>query len=225
MRVIDGDTVDVRFGDDGSIDRVRLIGIDTPEVVDPRKPVQCFGREASAHAHKLLDGQAVSVETDVTQGDRDIYGRLLGYLWLPDGRNFGQAMIADGYAHEYMYRLPYVYQDDFRAAQKDAMANQLGLWSPTTCAGDTSQPAGRVATIPPRPIVDPQPEPVATSGFDPTTYIGRGNRFNCSAFASQAQAQAVLRADPRDPSRLDGDRDGIACESNPAPRDLAPVAR
>jgi hypothetical protein len=105
------------------------------------------------------------------------------------------------------------------------MASQLGLWSPTTCAGDTSQPAGRVATTPPQPIVDPQPEPVAASGFDPTTYIGRGNRFNCSAFASQAQAQAVLRADPRDPNRLDGDRDGIACKSNPAPRDLSPVAR
>lgn len=225
VRVIDGDTVDVKFGDDGSIDRVRLIGIDTPEVVDPRKPVQCFGREASAHAHELLDGQPVSVETDVTQGNRDIYGRLLGYIWLPDGRNFGQSMIADGYAHEYTYRLPYAYQDDFKAAQNSAMANLQGLWSPTTCAGDTTQPAGNLPTTPPHLIVDPQPDPAATPGFDPTTYIGQGDRFNCSAFASQAQAQAVLRADPRDPNRLDGDRDGIACEANPAPRDLSPVAR
>jgi len=65
VRVVDGDTVDVQFGD-GTTDRVRLIGIDTPEVVDPRKPVQCFGREASAHAHDLLDGQAVSIVLDAS---------------------------------------------------------------------------------------------------------------------------------------------------------------
>ena len=223
VRVVDGDTVDVQFGDDASTERIRLIGIDTPEVVDPRKPVQCFGREASAHAHALLDGQALSVETDATQGDRDIYGRLLAYLWLPDGRNFGQAMIADGYAHEYTYRLPYAYLDDFKAAQNDAMANQRGLWSPAACAGDTNQPADNVALGPPQEPVYRQPDPVATSGFDGTRYIGQGNRFDCSAFASQAQAQAALRADPRDPNRLDGDRDGIACESNSAPRDLSSV--
>src|SRR4051794_37603279 len=93
-RVIDGDTVDVQF-DDGSRERVRLIGIDTPEVVAPRKPVHCFGREASAYAHTLLDGQAVTVEADRSQGTRDRYGRLLGYLRLPDGRDFGEVMIGD----------------------------------------------------------------------------------------------------------------------------------
>ena len=61
MRVIDGDTVNVQL-DGGTIERIRLIGIDTPEVADPRKPVQCFGREASAHAHELLDGQTVALE-------------------------------------------------------------------------------------------------------------------------------------------------------------------
>jgi hypothetical protein len=131
-------------------------------------------------------------------------------------------MIADGFAHEYTYRLPYEYRDDFRAAQSDATTNQLGLWSPATCAGDTTQPAAPVA---PNPGVDPQPTPADPSNFDPNQYIGQGNRFNCSAFATQAQAQSVLRADPRDPNRLDGDRDGIACESNPPPRDLTPVAR
>src|SRR5215467_7166224 len=76
LRVVDGDTVDVQL-DDGPTQRLRLIGIDTPEVVDPRKPVQCFGREASAHAHELLDGQSVSIETDLSQGYRDVYGRYL----------------------------------------------------------------------------------------------------------------------------------------------------
>jgi endonuclease YncB( thermonuclease family) len=232
-RVIDGDTVDAQF-EDGSTDRVRLIGIDTPEVVDPRKPVQCFAREASTHAHELLDGQAVSIEMDSSQGDRDIYGRLLAYIWLPDGRNFGEVMIADGFAHEYTYNLPYAYRDSFRAAQDAAMASQVGLWSPSTCAGDTDEPADTTAEAPPVPqpsapaptvVSPPAISPPAPAGFDPTRYIGQGDRYNCSAFASQAQAQAVLRADPRDPNRLDADRDGIACETNRAPRDLVPVPR
>jgi micrococcal nuclease len=232
VRVVDGDTVDVQF-EDGNTERLRLIGMDTPEVVDPRKPVQCFGREASQHAHELLDGQSVSIETDPSQGYRDIYGRYLAYIWLPDGRNFGEVMIGDGYAHEYTYRYPYVYQDEFKAAQADAMANQLGLWSPTTCAGDTTQPAGNVAVAPQATVPGPAAPVVAVataasstgSGFDPTQYIGRGNRYNCSNFKNQAEAQAVLRADPSDPNKLDSDGDGIACESNPAPTDMVKVPR
>jgi micrococcal nuclease len=65
------------------------IGINTQRSSDPRKPVQCFGREASAHADELLDGQAVALELDPSQGERDTYGRLVDYLWLPCGRNFG----------------------------------------------------------------------------------------------------------------------------------------
>jgi endonuclease YncB( thermonuclease family) len=220
VRVVDGDTVDVQF-DDLATERLRLIGIDTPEVVDPRKPVQCFGREASAHAHELLDGQVVSVELDPGQGERDVYGRLLAYVWLADGRNFGEVMIADGFAHEYTYDQPYLYVDAFKAAQEGAMANQTGLWSATTCAGDTARPADSAPIVP-----EPAPPAVAAPGaFDASKYIGQGNRYNCPAFASQADAQAVLRADPRDPNALDGDRDGVACETNKGPRDVIPVVR
>lgn len=67
--------------------------------------------------------------------------------------------------------------------------------------------------------------PPASPTFDPSFYIGKGDAFNCADFASQADAQAVLRADPTDPNRLDADRDGIACESNRAPKDLVPVPR
>jgi endonuclease YncB( thermonuclease family) len=225
MRVVDGDTVDVQF-DNGQIERLRLIGIDPPEVVDPRKPVQCFGREASAHAHELLDRQTVAVELDPTQGDRDVYGRLLAYAWLPDGRNFGEVMIADGYAHEYTYDRPYAYRDAFKAAEASAMATQAGLWSPSTCAGDTQQPAQTVTSAPlSEPSTAPVPAPDQPAGFDPARYVGQGNRYNCSAFVSQAQAQAVLRADSRDPNRLDADRDGLACETNRPPFDLVPVPR
>ena len=136
--VVDGDTIDVRL-EDGRIERIRAIGIDTPEVVDPRTPVQCFAREASAYAHTLLDGQLVSIGLDASQDERDRYGRLLAYLWLPDGRNFGEVMIADGFAREYTYDLPYASQGAFKAAQAQAMTNQVGLWSPATCGGGTTR--------------------------------------------------------------------------------------
>jgi hypothetical protein len=85
-------------------------------------------------------------------------------------------------------------------------------------------PAASVPTL--APALRPVPLPtVALPAFDPQAFIGQGDRYNCGDFASQARAQAVLRADPRDPNRLDTDRDGIACEGNPAPKDLVLVPR
>ncbi len=124
--------------------RVRLVGLDTPELVDPRKPVQCFAKEASAKARELLTGQSVRIEEDASQGVRDKYGRLLAYVFLQDGTNFNKRMIAEGYGHEYTYRLPYIYQTAFKAAEKDAREAQRGLWADPPnggCAGDTKQPA------------------------------------------------------------------------------------
>jgi hypothetical protein len=86
-----------------------------------------------------------------------------------------------------------------------------------------SVPAPPISPLPPAPAPSTAPVP---SGFDPTRYIGQGDRYNCSDFASQAQAQAVLRADPRDPNRLDqGGVPGVACEDNPAPYDRIAVPR
>lgn len=131
LRVVDGDTIDVELS--GERVRVRLIGINTPEIVDPRRPVQCFGRESSAKAEELLLGTAVRLETDPSQGRYDKYGRLLAYVYLPDGRSFNKEMIAQGYAYEYTYRLPYRYQSEFKAAQARAREAALGLWSPSAC--------------------------------------------------------------------------------------------
>lgn len=139
VNVVDGDTVDVSLG--GKTERLRLIGLDTPETKDPRKPVQCFGREASAHAKALLNGRTVGLETDATQDTRDRYGRLLAYVWV-GARLYNLDMIADGYAHEYTYRVPYKYQTLFKQAQQEASAAGRGLWSPATCNGDTEQAAG-----------------------------------------------------------------------------------
>jgi micrococcal nuclease len=96
--------------------------------------VECFSREASRKAAELLPvGAAVQLEADPTQGDRDRYGRLLWYIILPDGRNFAEVMIAEGYGFEFTYRLPYQYQERFRAAQRQARAEGRGLWAPGAC--------------------------------------------------------------------------------------------
>lgn len=134
--VVDGDTIKVNI--DGKTETLRLIGIDTPETLDPRKPVQCFGKEASDKAKQLLIGQKVRLAQDSSQGERDKYNRLLAYVYRDDGLFYNKYMIEEGYAHEYTYHLPYMYQVEFKAAQKSAMENLKGLWSPTTCNGDTT---------------------------------------------------------------------------------------
>ena len=146
LDVVDGDTIDVLLS--GRRTRLRLIGINTPEVVDPRRPVQCFGREASARAHELLDGQTVWLEPDTSQGERDVFGRLLRYVWLPDGRLVNLQMVAEGYAHEFTFRWPYRYQALFREAERQARQRGLGFWAAETCAGNTAQPAAVPAQLP-----------------------------------------------------------------------------
>ena len=136
VKVTDGDTIRVRLNTQDVT--LRLIGMDTPETVDPRKPVQCFGKEASAYAKTLLNNTTVYISADTTQGDTDKYQRLLRYVWLEDGRMFNQLMINEGYAFEYTYNTPYTYQTAFKSAQADAQQAQRGLWSPTTCNGVAS---------------------------------------------------------------------------------------
>ncbi len=131
--VVDGDTIDVDM--DGKTERLRLIGIDTPETKDPRKPVQCFGQEASDKATELLLNQKIKLEFDETQSDRDKYDRLLAYVYREDGLFFNKWMIENGYAYEYTYNIPYKYQTEFKEAENNARSNQLGLWSTDTCSG------------------------------------------------------------------------------------------
>jgi micrococcal nuclease len=135
LKVVDGDTIKINI--DGKTETIRLIGMDTPETVDPRKPVQCFGKEASDKGKELLSGQKVRIETDPTQGDRDRYNRLLAYVYRDDGLFYNKYMIENGYAYEYTYNTPYEYQTEFKKAQDYAMNNNLGLWSPNTCNGET----------------------------------------------------------------------------------------
>ncbi|MCX7955681.1 MAG: thermonuclease family protein [Patescibacteria group bacterium] len=130
-KVVDGDTIEIEI--DGKIQRIRVIGINTPEVIDPRKPVECFGKEASEKAKELLSGKKVRLEKDPTQGDIDKYARLLRYVFLEDGTDFGLTMIKEGYAYEYTYKIPYKYQQQYKQAQKEAEKNKKGLWADNAC--------------------------------------------------------------------------------------------
>ncbi len=132
-KVSDGDTIWVN--DHGEPVKVRLIGIDTPELHDPRKPVECFAQEASNRAEAVLGGQTVYLETDPSQDSVDKYGRALAYVWTTSGQLFNLDMLADGFANEYTYDLPYRYQARFRKAEADARSNARGLWAPTSCSG------------------------------------------------------------------------------------------
>ena len=131
VRVVDGDTVAVEIN--GNKETIRLIGIDTPETVDPRKPVECFGIEASNKAKEILTGKSVKLEADSIVGERDKYGRLLRYIFLEDGTNFNKTMISEGYAYEYTYNSPYKYQDKFKQAEKEAREAERGLWADGVC--------------------------------------------------------------------------------------------
>ena len=133
IRDIDGDTIVVNL--DGRKETIRYLGINTPETVDPRKPEQCFGHEASNRMKSLLTGGRVILVASPNREDRDKYGRLLRYVELPDGTDLNLKMLRDGYAYEYTYGTPYSRQDKYRAAEASARAANRGLWSPSTCDG------------------------------------------------------------------------------------------
>jgi micrococcal nuclease len=134
-KVVDGDTFVVEVL--GGKATIRVMGINTPETVDPRKSVQCYGPEASARAHELLDGQTISLALDHTQDSLDKYDRVLAYVILPDGSSYNEKMVAEGFAFEYTYKKAYEQQTEFRAAQKQAKTAVLGLWATSTCNGKT----------------------------------------------------------------------------------------
>jgi micrococcal nuclease len=215
IRVVDGDTVSVSI--EGKTETVRFIGIDTPETVDPRKAVQCFGKEASDKTKELLAGRRVMLEKDPSQGERDKYGRVLAYVFRADGLFVNEYLVAQGFAHEYTYDAPYKYQAQFRAAQSEARAEGRGLWAPNACSEPVSS-AGVLAptparTEPPAPAATPAPAPAASGGYSCSS-----NVYNCADFATHAKAQSVYEScggTGNDIHRLDSDKDGVACESLP----------
>ena len=162
-KVVDGDTIDVLIGT--TTQRIRLIGVNTPEIVDPRKPVECFGREASQKAREFLDNKIVYLEPDDTQDNHDKYGRLLRYVWRADGLFYNLEIIKQGYAYEYTYFTPYQYQAEFKQAQAYAREHKLGLWAEDVCAAanNTKISASASSALPPNADCDIKGN-VASSG-------------------------------------------------------------
>lgn len=130
-KVVDGDTINIEK--DGVTTKVRLIGINTPETVDPRKEIECFGKEASDYAKSELSGEQVSIETDPTQSTYDKYGRMLAYVYKTDGQMINRKLVANGYAYEYTYDTPYKYQKEFKSLQEFAKNEKRGLWAAGVC--------------------------------------------------------------------------------------------
>ena len=119
-RVIDGDTILLINGE-----RVRLIGVDTPETKHPQKPVQYFGMEAYLFTKQMIDGKEARFGFDRQKKDR--YGRLLAYVYLLDGTFLNAEIIKKGYGFAYT-RFPFKYIEEFRRYEREARENRRGLW-------------------------------------------------------------------------------------------------
>jgi micrococcal nuclease len=130
IRVVDGDTIVVQVK--GHPETVRLIGVDTPEIVDPRKPVQYFGKEASEFTTSLISGKLVRLEIQTAPTSRDRYGRLLAHVYRQsDGLLVNKEIIRQGYGHAYTkYPFDHARMEDFRAAEREAREHKRGLWEP-----------------------------------------------------------------------------------------------
>ncbi len=130
IRVVDGDTIDATV--DGRRERIRLIGIDTPETKKENTPVQCYGPEASAFAASLMpSGTALYLERDVV--GRDDYGRLLAYVYrLPDRVFVNAELVRQGYARLLTYPPNVAHVDDFVGAAEEAERAGRGLWAACT---------------------------------------------------------------------------------------------
>lgn len=201
-RVIDGDTMAVRFPN-GEVETVRLLGVDTPEVNGRNDPPEFegipgtdagndwlaqWGDRASAVATDELADREVRIEVDPQADRRGSYGRLLVYLYADDETSFNRELLDRGLAR--LYDSEFSKRSAFASAEAAAQRDDVGLWG-----FENGSDAG---------------------GEDNAgTDTGEGDDLDCSDFDTQAEAQAVLDETSGDPHRLDGDGDGVACESLP----------
>jgi micrococcal nuclease len=137
LKVVDGDTIDIRDDIRGRL-RVRVLGIDTPETKKPGYTVGCWGPEATEFAKATLIGQRVVAQPDPTQDRTDRYGRTLAYLVRADGWDYSIEAVRAGTAKSYVYGgVPVSRFDAIEAAQREAQNAQRGLWGPP-CLGETA---------------------------------------------------------------------------------------
>ena len=129
VRVVDGDTIVVSPNEN-----VRLIGVDTPETVHPKKSVACFGNEAKQFTRDAVEGKTIRLVMDrvnIKRQHKDKYRRTLAYAYLDDGTLLNRELIRQGYAHAYT-RFQFRYLVEFRDLERQARTQSVGLWS--TCS-------------------------------------------------------------------------------------------
>lgn len=124
--VYDGDTIEVEM--DGVKEKIRLIGVDTPETHHPTKPVGCFGPEASEYTKKALESTIVRLEADEINQNRDRYQRLLRYVYTTDGVLWNERLLSAGYGSA-LTAFPFTKIDDFKLSEQNAKATSKGMWS------------------------------------------------------------------------------------------------
>lgn len=137
---VDGDTIAVNMN--GQVEKVRFVGVDTPETHKPNTPVQCYGPNAAAYTKQRIGQQRVRLVSDALSTDRDRYGRLLRYVYLPDGTNLDEALIQNGYGFYYPY-FPFTKATRFSADEQQAISSRKGLW--TTCKPTPTSDGGYVS--------------------------------------------------------------------------------
>ncbi len=141
---VDGDTIDVNMN--GNIETVRFIGVDTPETHKPNTPVQCYGPQAAAYTKEIISKYGkVRLQADPLDTNRDRYGRLLRYVYLPDGTLLDEQLVQKGYGFAYL-GFPFSLKEQFAKDEQTAQAAKLGLWaachpSVNQYGGYTSNPA------------------------------------------------------------------------------------
>ncbi|MDD5725975.1 MAG: thermonuclease family protein [Patescibacteria group bacterium] len=135
VRVVDGDTIDVKLDAEPNKEyKVRLLGVNTPETVDPRRPVQCFGKEASDFTKHTLNGKRIKLEADPQADERDKYDRLLRNIFLEDGTDFNALLVKDGYAQAYVsFPQNPARKVELRKLESEAKAAGAGMWAPGAC--------------------------------------------------------------------------------------------
>ena len=206
-RVIDGDTMEIEFAN-GTEDTVRLLGVDTPETtlsrVSPgefagipdttagRDHLFNWGERATTLAEDELEGTQVQIVFDPNSDRRGYFDRLLVYLYV-DGENFNEQILTEGYAR--MYDSQFSLHEEFTVAEQEAQDSDAGLWdfqdADTESVTDSDSGDAEVPPLPP------------------------DGDYNCEDFETQEQAQYVLENESGDPHGLDGDGNGVTCESLP----------
>ncbi len=129
VKHVDGDTVHVAIPNPSEgiqpYEKIRMIGVDTPETVHPNKQVEYFGKEASNFTKNMILNRIIYLAFDWNL--RDKYNRLLAYIYLPDGSCHNADIIRDGYGHAYTW-FPFQFLEEFRALERYASENRRGSW-------------------------------------------------------------------------------------------------